>query len=90
MQNYQRLQPGSRTPWDAVVVTVRRGWGRTVADVAAVEQIADFPMPVPQALEEAAAMRERLGLARIAVMLEDEQLWRQEWGSLYDAEPVAS
>lgn len=82
MTQYERLALGARVPWDAVIVTVRRALGRTVADIAAVEQIADFPMPVPQALIEAAAMRDRLGLRRIAVMLEDDSLWRAEWGDL--------
>ena len=82
MVQYERLTPGSRTPWDAVIVTVRRALGRTVADVAAVEQIADFPMPVPRALREAEAMQARLGLKRIAILIEDENLWQSEWGVL--------
>lgn len=95
MPVYERLEPGARTPWDAVVVTVRRGWGRTLADIAAVEHIADFPMPVPAALGEAAALRDKLGLTRIVVMLMEEQLWRPEWGRLcekaeLDAERQAS
>lgn len=82
MAHYERLALGSRMPWDAVIVTVRLALGRTVADVAAVEQIADFPMPVPRALQEAEVMRDRLGLKRVAVILEDEKLWRAEWGDL--------
>ncbi len=82
MAQYERLSLGARTPWDAVIVTVRRSLGRTVADVAAVEQIAEFPMPVPRALTEAANLRDKLGLARITVRLEDEQLWLPEWGDL--------
>jgi hypothetical protein len=83
--NYQQLQLGQRTPWDAVIVTVRRALGRTVADVAAVDQIADFPMPVPRALVEADEMRNRLNLRRIVVVLEDEKLWLPEWGTLTQA-----
>ena len=82
MSDFERIGLGSRTPWDAVIVTVRRALGRTVADVAAVEYIADFPMPVPKALETAALLRDRMGLKRIAVRLEDEKLWQPEWGSL--------
>lgn len=82
MNEYERLPLGARTPWDAVIVTVRRALGRTVADIAAVEHVADFPMPVPTALTQAASLRDRLGLKRIAVVLEDEALWRPEWGHL--------
>jgi len=82
MAQYERLTQGARTPWDAVIVTVRRSLGRTVADVAAVEQIAQFPMPVPRALCEAANLRDKLGLSRISVMLEDDKLWLPEWGDL--------
>lgn len=88
MPVYERLEPGARTPWDAVVVTVRRGWGRTLADIAAVEHIADFPMPVALALGEAATLRDKLGLTRIVVMLMEEQLWRPEWGRLCEKEEM--
>jgi hypothetical protein len=84
MVEYERLHPGSRTPWDAVVVTVMEGFGRTVADIAAVEQIACHPLPVHQALEKAAALRDELGLRRIVVLIENEKLWRSEWGRLLD------
>lgn len=82
MSDFEQISLGSRTPWDAVIVTVRRALGRTVADVAAVEYIADFPMPVPRALVAAAALRDKMGLRRIAVRLEDESLWQPEWGNL--------
>lgn len=87
MSEYERLHYGARTPWDAVVVTVRRGVGRTVADVAAVEHIAELPMVVPKALLAAAALRDQMGLKRIAVLLEDENLWQPEWGTLCDPIP---
>jgi hypothetical protein len=83
MARLERLALGARTPWDSVIVTVRRALGRTVADVAAVEHIAEFPMPVPLALNEATALCNRLGLERISVVLEDDQLWRPEWGELH-------
>lgn len=79
---YARLPLGSRFPRDAVIVTVRRALGRTVADVAAVDQIADFPLPVPRALEQASRWCGEMGLARIQVVLEDERLWRADWGEL--------
>ena len=82
MAEYKRIAIDGRTPWDAVIVTVSRGAGRTVADVAAVDEIADFPMPVPEALEKAAILQERLGLTCIAVRLQEENLWRSEWGEL--------
>ena len=53
----KRLYPHDRLPHDAVIVTVRRALGRMVADVAAVEVIADFPLPVPAALKAAEALR---------------------------------
>jgi hypothetical protein len=82
MAFYQRLHPGSRIPRDAVIVTVRRALGRTVADIAADDQIADFPLPVPKALEQASRWCREMGLARIQVVLEEEQLWNPEWGVL--------
>ncbi|HEY8576667.1 MAG TPA: hypothetical protein VIL88_10050 [Devosia sp.] len=77
----ERLRADERQPRDAVIVTVRKALGRTVADVAAVEVIADFPLPVPQALKAAEQLRLEAGLKRIAVIVEDGD-WRQEWGQL--------
>ncbi len=82
MATYERLPLGARFPPDAVIVTVRRALGRTVADVAAVDQIADFPLPVPRALEQASQWCGEMGLARIQVVLEDERLWNAAWGEL--------
>ena len=82
MTEYERLEPGSRTPWDAVVVEVTQAFGRVVADVAAVEQIACLPLPVAQALAEAERMRDRMGLKRIVVRIADEKLWSSSWGNL--------
>jgi hypothetical protein len=76
-----RLYPNDRYPRDAVIVTVRKAMGRTVADVAAVEVIADFPMSVPAALEAAERMRRSEGLSGIAVVVADED-WRPQWGEL--------
>ena len=89
MAVYERLPLGARVPWDAVIVTVRRSLGRTVADIAAVDQIADFPLPVPKALEQAKRWCEDKGLTRINVMLEDEQLWSADWGDLVDSSTAA-
>jgi hypothetical protein len=82
MTVFERLQLGERYPWDAVVVTVRRSLGRTVADIAAVDEIADFPLPVPRALDQANRWCSEKGLKRIQVVLEDEKLWNTEWGVL--------
>lgn len=82
MAQYERLEAGARTPWDAVVVTVREVSGRTVADVAAVEHVADFPKPVALALADAAALQEKMGLNRTVVILSEEKLWKSEWGNL--------
>ncbi|SEP60096.1 hypothetical protein SAMN05428969_0066 [Devosia sp. YR412] len=79
----KRLKPHERHPHDAVIVTVRRSIGRMVADVAAVEVIADFPQPVPAALRAAEALRQEEGLSKIAVIVEDGD-WRPEWGLLVD------
>ena len=78
----RRLYPHERQPHDAVIVTVRRTLGRTVADVAAVEVIADFPQPVPKALEAAEALKVEAGLREIAVIGDEEAEWRPEWGKL--------
>lgn len=80
---FKRLQPHERQPRDAVIVTVRKALGRTVADVAAVEVIADFPMPVPSALLAAEQLRQQAGLNQIAVIVDDAD-WRPEWGTLVD------
>jgi hypothetical protein len=82
MANYESIPLGARVPWDAVVVTIRRSLGRTVADVAAVDHIAEFPLPVPRALDQAARWCREKGLARVLVILEDERLWNTEWGVL--------
>ena len=79
----KRLHPHQRHSHDAVIVTVRRALGRTVADVAAVEVIADFPLPVPAALRAAETLRLENGLNGIAVIVDDGD-WRPEWGLLVD------
>lgn len=84
MADYERLRPDARTPWDAVVVEVTQIFGRSVADVAAVDHIACVPIPVRQALREAEALRERLKLNRIVVRISDEKLWNPEWGYLVE------
>jgi hypothetical protein len=83
MPTLTRLHPHDRHPRDAVIVTIRRAPGRMVADVAAVEVIADFPQPVPQALRSAEALRQSEGLSKIAVIVDDGD-WREEWGTLAD------
>ncbi|KQN77232.1 hypothetical protein ASE94_17180 [Devosia sp. Leaf64] len=82
MIEYERLRPDERTPWDAVVVEVTQIFGRSVADVAAVEQIACVPVPVRQALLDAEKLRDQLNLKRIVVRIADEGLWNPEWGHL--------
>lgn len=83
MNQFQRLRAHQRHPRDAVIVTVRHSLGRTVADVAAVEVIADFPQPVPAALRAAEKLRQEAGLARIAIIVDD-GVWRPEWGVLVE------
>ncbi|QQR38069.1 hypothetical protein [Devosia rhizoryzae] len=86
MAEFERLMHGARTPWDAVVVEVTQIFGRSVADVAAVDHIACLPVPVRQALDEAEVLRDKLGLKRIVVRIGDENLWNPAWGKL--VEPV--
>lgn len=87
MTDYERLKTGARTPWDAVVVEVTRVFGRAVADVAAVDEIACLPVPVRQALTQAEQLRHKMGLERIVVRIDDEKLWNPAWGRL--VEPVS-
>lgn len=82
MADYERIKPGARTPWDAVVVEVTESFGRSVGDVSAVEEIASFPVPVRQALVQAEALREKLALKRIVIRIGDDKLWNPAWGGL--------
>ena len=82
MADYERIKPGARTPWDAVIVEVTEMFGRSVGDVAAVEQIACFPVPVHQALVKAELLRDQMALNRIVIRIEDEKLWNPSWGNL--------
>lgn len=84
MAEYERLKPGVRTPWDAVVVEVTQIFGRSVADVAAVEQVASLPVPVRQALAEAEALRDQMALKRIVIRIADDSFWNPAWGSLIE------
>ena len=79
----RRLHPHQRHPHDMVIVTVRRALGRMVADVAAVEVIADFPLPMPAALKAAETLRQENGLNGISVIVDDGD-WKPEWGALVD------
>jgi len=83
MGEFRRLRANERQPRDAVIVTVRNTLGRTVADVAAVEVIADFPQPVPAALRAAEQLRSEAGFAQVAVIVDD-GVWRPEWGALVE------
>ena len=82
-------------PPESVIVTVWHSGGRTVADVTCTSCpaaddyiVADFPRPVPIALERAEQVRSYCGLQRIAVVLTNESLWRSEWGNLQSGEKV--
>lgn len=82
MTEYQRIKSDAETPADAVVMTVRAGPGRTVADVAAIEHVPGAPVPVHLALAEAEQLRKQLKLRRVVIVIEDEQLWQSAWGHL--------
>lgn len=82
MQKFERVGSDKRPPRDAVLVTVWQSSGRTVADAAADDIIAEFPKPVPTMLRQAEQMRVSAGLARIVVKIAEEGLWRPEWGEL--------
>ena len=84
MPSFQRLRPNSKPPWDSVLVTVWQSAGRTVADAAAPDLVAEQPCPVPIMLKKAEDIRRRVGLARVMVVLDEDALWRPEWGELVD------
>jgi hypothetical protein len=84
MPVYVKCHP-NEVPQGAVVVNVWKAMGRTVADVAsstcpnADEYVAaDFPRPVPLALERAAEVCKACGLDTVAVVADD-AIWREDW-----------
>jgi hypothetical protein len=85
---YERCRP-DEIPINAVIVSVWRALGRTVADIACSTlptlrecNTAEFPRPVPHTLERAEELRERYDLTKIVIVIEDESLWRESWGEL--------
>jgi len=93
MARFDRLQANAAAPADAVVVTLWKATGRTVADVVCPVgsvcgelSIAEFPRPVPLALERAEEMRKLCNLSRVVISLSDSALWRPQWGDLIDGD----
>jgi hypothetical protein len=88
MPTFERC-PAEAIPANAVIVNIWRSMGRTVADVACTAcpeaddyLVADFPRPVPLALQRAAEVCAYCGLSRVVVVLADETLWNDKWGQL--------
>ena len=84
----ERCKPDA-IPADAVTVRVWRSMGRTVADVvcptgpeASGDMIAELPRPVPAALKRATEASRTYRLNRIAVVIEEDTLWKDDWGAL--------
>ena len=93
MARFDKLQANEAAPADAVVVTLWKATGRTVADVVCPADtvggelsIAEFPRPVPLALERAEEMRKLCKLSRVVVSLSDSALWRPQWGDLVEGD----
>jgi len=94
MPAFERCSPDA-IPGDAVVVSIWEATGRTVADVACWNCpkardyiVADFPRPVPIALQRAEEIRRYCGLARVVVVFADDRLWNRDWGTLTGREKV--
>ena len=77
-------------PRNAVTIRVWRSMGRTVADVICPDPgigggsnlVAELPRPVPVALKRAAQAAEHIRRNRIAVVIEEDTLWNDDWGAL--------
>jgi len=78
-------------PEDAVTVRVFSRNGKTVAEVSwpprvehgrIVKPVIGNPHPVPDVLIQAIDLQRKHGFRRIVVMIDDESLWRSEWGTL--------
>jgi len=76
-------------PTGAVIVTIWQSMGRVVADVACTDAgasddlvVADMPRPVAIALRRAEELRAHCGLRRVVVVMDDDRLWKPEWGAL--------
>jgi hypothetical protein len=87
--------PAEAIPSNCVVVSIWHAMGRTVADVVCTTCpkagdliVADFPRPVPIALQRAREVSDYCGLRRIVVVLNDETLWKPAWGELRSFETV--
>jgi hypothetical protein len=94
MPVFDKCRPDTIPP-AAVIVTVWQAMGRVVADVACTHCVpgadmltADLPRPVPLALRRAEELRDLCQLRRIVVVLDDQRLWKPEWGALRSLEAV--
>jgi hypothetical protein len=92
MQSFRRVEP-DRIPDNCVVVSLWRATGRTVADVVCKSSgnaddyiVAEFPRPVPIALQRAEELRHICGLDEVVIVLSDPSLWRADWGRLIEDE----
>ncbi len=92
MHFYRRVRP-DHVPESAVIVNLWRATGRTVADIVCTSCpkadeyiVAEFPRPVPIALQRAEELREACGLAEVVVVCSDLGLWKADWGRLVDEE----
>ena len=92
MPSYRRVHP-DHIPESAVIVSLWRATGRTVADIVCTSCpkadeyiVAEFPRPVPIALQRAEELREACGLKEVIVICPDLNLWKPDWGRLVDEE----
>jgi hypothetical protein len=92
MTSSNRFERVTYPPEGAVTVRVFQAAGETVAEVSwppqvehgrIVSPILGHPHPVPQALNDAVDLQRKHNLRRVVVMIENESLWKGEWGTLF-------
>ncbi|MDR6636236.1 hypothetical protein J2X72_005050 [Phyllobacterium sp. 1468] len=85
---YRRLLSRDDIPIDAVCIRVIEKDGRTLAEVEWPENHFTikgdyfYPTPVPLAIERALDVKDNYGFREVVVIIDNDQLWDDAWGSL--------